>query len=489
MSLQCSRMTALARERLRARQTTKAAASTDETLRAFIPRVSPQYIAPDHLTPVLSLFERIAAGEKVRACVSIPPQHGKTETVLHALAWLLSRRSAWRITYATYQQDQSDDKSYTARDIARRAGVELVADRQNLRMWRTTRGGGCLFTSVDGPATGQGAQVFVVDDPYKGRTEAMSATTRAHVERWMSGTVLMRGQEDMSVVIIHTRWVEDDIIGRITAGAYGDGWEIVNLPMLADDEGEPAPRPYDTATRVLNPRRAMSDGRTFGWTLDGARRHVLALPEADAEALCQGRPRQRVDGALWRWLWIDTARVAKAPDLRRIVVAVDPATTSGEESDETGIVVAGIGYDGRGYILADESGRYRPEEWARKVASAYHAHKADAVIAESNQGGEMVGAVLRAYGSAGLPVRTVHAKRGKATRAEPVAVLYEQGRVSHVGSLARLEDQLTTWDPGASGASPDRLDALVYAVTDLLGAAPVDASPPKRVRSAPAWGF
>jgi predicted phage terminase large subunit-like protein len=171
------------------------------------------------------------------------------------------------------------------------------------------------------------------------------------------------------------------------------------------------------------------------------------------------------------------------------VVAVDPATTSGEESDETGIVVAGIGYDGRGYILADESGRYRPEEWARKVASAYHAHKADAVIAESNQGGEMVGAVLRAYGSAGLPVRTVHAKRGKATRAEPVAVLYEQARVSHVGSLARLEDQLTTWDPGASGASPDRLDALVYAVTDLLGAAPVDASPPKRVRSAPAWGF
>ena len=209
----------------------------------------------------------------------------------------------------------------------------------------------------------------------------------------------------------------------------------------------------------------------------------LGRQELDGEVLDDSA------GALWRWTWIDAARVAKAPDLRRIVVAVDPATTSGEESDETGIVVAGIGYDGRGYILADESGRYRPEEWARKVASAYHAHKADAVIAESNQGGDMVGAVLRAYGSAGLPVRTVHAKRGKATRAEPVAVLYEQARVSHVGSLARLEDQLTTWDPGASGASPDRLDALVYAVTDLLGAAPVDASPPKRVRSAPAWGF
>ena len=189
----------------------------------------------------------------------------------------------------------------------------------------------------------------------------------------------------------------------------------------------------------------------------------LGRQELDGEVLDDSA------GALFRWAWIDTARVAKAPDLRRVVVAVDPATTSHDESDETGIVVAGIGYDGRGYVLADESGRYRPEEWARRVASAYTTHRADAVIAESNQGGEMVGAVLRACGSAALPVRIVHAKRGKATRAEPVAVLYEQGRVSHVGSLARLEDQLTTWDPATASGSPDRLDALVYAVTELMG--------------------
>lgn len=482
-------MTALAAARL-SQRTTQAKRSTDAPLREFIPRVSPTHVEPDHLAPVLSIFERIAAGERVRACVSVPPQHGKTETVLHALAWLLSRRPSWRITYATYQQDQSDDKSYTARDIARRAGVELVADRQNLRMWRTARGGGCLFTSVDGPATGQGAQLFVIDDPYKGRTEAMSSTTRAHVERWVAGTVLMRGQEDMSVVVIHTRWVEDDLIGRIAAGQYGDGWEVVNLPMLADADGTPSARPYATATRVLNPRRTLPDGRTFGWTLDGARKQLNDTPEAEAEALCQGKPRKRVDGALWRWSWVDTARVAKAPDLRRVVVAVDPATTSHDESDETGIVVAGIGYDGRGYILADESGRYRPEEWARRVASAFAAHKADAVIAEGNQGGEMVASVLRACGSSALPVRTVHASRGKATRAEPVAVLYEQGRVSHVGALARLEDQLTTWDPAASRGSPDRLDALVYALTELMTArAESNAAPPRTITAAPRWGF
>jgi predicted phage terminase large subunit-like protein len=446
------------------------AATKAESLRSFIPRVSPTHVEPDHLAPVLSIFERVAAGERVRACVSIPPQHGKTETVLHALAWLLSRRPSWRITFATYQQDQSDDKSYTARAIARLAGVDLVVDRQNLRMWRTTRGGGCLFTSVDGPATGQGAQLFVIDDPYKGRTEALSATTRAHVERWVAGTVLMRGQEDMSVVVIHTRWAEDDLIGRIEAGHYGDGWEVVNLPMLADDDGTPSARPYASATRVLNPRRTLPDGRTFGWTLDGARKQLNDLPEAEAAALCQGKPRQRVDGALWRWDWISAPRVTKSPDLRRIVIAVDPATTSHDESDETGIVVAGLGFDGRGYVIEDLSGRYRPEEWAQIVARAFERHRADCVVAETNQGGDMVTTVLRACGATGLPVRTVHAKRGKVLRAEPVAVLYEQGRVSHVGALARLEDQLTTWDPAASSASPDRMDALVYALTEMLGA-------------------
>lgn len=286
---------------------------------------------------------------------------------------------------------------------------------------------------------------------------------------------------------------------ELASWRYADAWDQLRFGLRLGAHPQvvitTTPRPTKIIRDLIaGPDTVVTRGRTRdnrvnlapGVVAELERRYAgsrLGRQELEGEVLDDSA------GALWRWLWIDGARVTKAPDLRRIVVAVDPATTSGEESDETGIVVAGIGYDGRGYILADESGRYRPEEWARRVASAYHAHKADAVIAEGNQGGEMVGAVLRAYGSAGLPVRTVHAKRGKATRAEPVAVLYEQGRVSHVGSLARLEDQLTTWDPGASGASPDRLDALVYAVTELLGAAPVDASPPKRIRAAPAWGF
>jgi predicted phage terminase large subunit-like protein len=172
-------------------------------------------------------------------------------------------------------------------------------------------------------------------------------------------------------------------------------------------------------------------------------------------------------GALWRWQWIDAARVTRAPDLRRVVVAIDPAASSHDESDETGIVVAGVGHDGRAYVLADASGRYRPEEWARTALALYREHKADCIVAEANNGGEMVAATLRVH-DRGANVRTVHATRGKATRAEPVAALYEQGRASHVGALARLEDQLTTWDPATSRASPDRLDALVWALTEVM---------------------
>ena len=113
-----------------------------EPLADFIPRVSPGMVRPDHLAPVLALFERIARGERVRACVSIPSQHGKSQTVLHALAWLLLRRPTWPLIYLTYQQEQSDDQSHKARGIARAAGVDLAADRANLRMWRTSAGGG-----------------------------------------------------------------------------------------------------------------------------------------------------------------------------------------------------------------------------------------------------------------------------------------------------------------------------------------------------------
>ena len=152
--------------------------------------------------------------------------------------------------------------------------------------------------------------------------------------------------------------------------------------------------------------------------------------------------------------------------LKRIVVAVDPALSVTETSNATGIIVAGVGTDNHGYILEDLSSKLSQVEWAQKAIAAYRRHKADRIVAEANQGGAMVEATLRAVDRS-VPVRLVHASRGKITRAEPISALYEQHRVHHAGLFAELEDEMTTYEPGSQN-SPDRLDALVWALTELM---------------------
>jgi predicted phage terminase large subunit-like protein len=147
-------------------------------------------------------------------------------------------------------------------------------------------------------------------------------------------------------------------------------------------------------------------------------------------------------------------------------VGVAPAATSGEGASDTGIVVASLGRDGHAYVLADASCHLSPGGWGARVVGAYETWEADKIVPEANNGGEMVTFVLRTVNDT-VPVDPVHASQGKRTRAEPVAALYEQHRVHHVGRFADLESQMTTWVPGESD-SPDRVDALVWAVSSLL---------------------
>jgi len=180
-----------------------------------------------------------------------------------------------------------------------------------------------------------------------------------------------------------------------------------------------------------------------------------------------------VPNALWQRENLDRLRISKAnlPEMRRIVVAIDPAATSAEGSDETGIIVAGIGHDKHGYVLDDLSGRYQPNQWARKAIWAYDHYKADRIIAEINNGGEMVEATLRTVNKT-VSYKAVHATRGKVIRAEPIAALDEQGKIHHVGTFPVLEDQLCEFtldfDRKTAGYSPDRLDARVWAFTELM---------------------
>lgn len=176
-------------------------------------------------------------------------------------------------------------------------------------------------------------------------------------------------------------------------------------------------------------------------------------------------------GALWQRANFDDHRAASVPDLRRIVVAIDPSGTAGasDNGDSIGIVVAGRGVDGRAYVLADRSCKLSPDGWARRAVAAYHEFGADRIVAERNYGGAMVEHVIRTVDRK-VSYNEVVATRGKVMRAEPVAALYEQGNVSHVSGLDELEDQLCMIGPeGYTGeGSPDRADAAVWAITDLM---------------------
>jgi phage terminase large subunit-like protein len=205
----------------------------------------------------------------------------------------------------------------------------------------------------------------------------------------------------------------------------------------------------------------------------------LGRQELEAELL------EDVPGALWKRAQIDEQRVTGHPDLVRVVVAVDPEATSGEDSAETGIITVGTGWVEahpvipelveahppsrhlHGYVIADDSVRGTPREWGTAAVTAYRTRRADRVVGEVNNGGEMIEFVLRTIDK-NLPYRSVYASRGKATRAEPISSLYEQGLIHHVGTFPELEDQLCTWVPGESARSPDRLDALVWGFTELV---------------------
>lgn len=177
-------------------------------------------------------------------------------------------------------------------------------------------------------------------------------------------------------------------------------------------------------------------------------------------------------GSLWTRdiLEEQTLKASEIPskeDLNRIVISIDPAITENEESDLTGIIVAGVDVNGNTYILEDHTDQYTPQGWASKAISLYHEWEADRIVAEKNQGGSMVRHTLKTEDET-VPVRLVHASKGKMARAEPVSALYEQKKVFHAEGLDKLEDQMVSWEPLGSIGSPDRLDAMVWAVTDLV---------------------
>ena len=266
---------------------------------------------------------------------------------------------------------------------------------------------------------------------------------------------------------------------------YPEAWDMLMLGMRLGNDPRvvvtTTPRPTKLIRALIaDPTAVVTRGSTYENQTNLAPAFLqqiirkyegtrLGRQELEAEIL------DDVPGALWTRGVIEASRACAAPPLIRVVVAIDPAATSSEHADETGIIVAGMDGQGQGWVLADVSGRYPPAEWARTVIAAYRSHRADRVVAEVNNGGEMVEATLRVI-DPNVSFAAVRAARGKLTRAEPVAALYEQGRVHHLGVFPQLEDQMCGFVPAdhgdfgqrPMGCSPDRADALVWALTDLL---------------------
>ena len=225
---------------------------------------------------------------------------------------------------------------------------------------------------------------------------------------------------------------------------------------------------------IASPQSHITRGSTFD-NIDNLAKPFLETIKKEYEGTRLGNQElyaemlEEADGALWTTEVLDGCTVEQKdiPELNRIVVSIDPAVTSKTESDMTGLIVAGIDVNGIGYVLEDATDRYSPAEWAAKAISLYQEYSADRLVAERNQGGDMVRRTLEAEDEA-VPIRLVHASRGKMARAEPISALYERGKVKHAKGLDELETQMRTWEPLGSMGSPDRLDACVWALTDLM---------------------
>lgn len=321
------------------------------------------------------------------------------------------------------------------------SGLLAVVRPEEIAVWRRASGE-VHFES------GARAFVYSADAPEKLRGPEHEAAWCDELGKWRAG----RGDKAWDNLVMGLRRGDRPRV-LVTTTPRGNALmrRVKALPDLVQTLGKTRDNPHLPASFVA----AMV--AEYGGTLKGRQ-------ELDGELI------EEVEGALWQRGLIERQRVRAAPALVRVVIGVDPP--AGTEGDACGIVAVGLGADGLGYVLEDASVQgLAPEGWARAVAACAARHDADRVIAEKNQGGSMVESVLRAA-DAVLPVRLVHASRGKSARAEPVSALYETGKVWHAGAFPELEDELCGLQAGGGydgpGRSPDRADALVWALTELM---------------------
>jgi predicted phage terminase large subunit-like protein len=438
-----------------------------EPLAKFIARISPHHPAPPHLAYVISRLER-AAYEPIRLCVSMPPRHAKTTLIQHAFAWWLAWSPADTCAYASYSNDQAFSKSRVTRDLAEAAGVVLNDDMANLSEWRTADGGGALFGGAGSGLTGKGVTgLMVVDDPLKDRKEANSRTIRDVRFDWLKDVVMTR-LEGASVIVVHTRWHPDDMIGRIEKEM--PDFEVVNLPALAE-ENDPLGRAFGDA---LWPNRGLPE-----FTREGLERTRRTLGAYTFDALYQGRPRPRGAKVFGPPHYYDPSRKDFTGTRRGI--GADPAATDSTASDYSA-AIAGR-FEGR----EDTKTLYITEVYRHQVQVPQFVNDLRAMQARNDQTeavvegagiGKAVISTLKAVDTK-IRVRESPTDGDKFQRAQGVAAAWNEGRVlvplTPVGEEPApwLKDFLDEVDDftGVHDDTDDQVDALAHLWNgDRLGA-------------------
>jgi phage terminase large subunit-like protein len=426
----------------------------DESLEAFIRRISPHLAPAPHLEPLIRLIER-ARHERVRALISMPPRHGKTLSILHGLAWWLKNSPADVCAFFSYGDDLARSKSRTARHLAVSAGVKLASDSANLSEWRTTAGGGLLAGGAGGALTGQGVTgLFVIDDPIKNREEADSAVVRNKIDEWIREVALTR-LEGASVLLVQTRWHPDDPSGRLAAAG---GWEVLNLQAVAEG-ADPLGRAPGEA---LWPERFPIE------ELDAIRRQI---GEWSFAALYQGLPRPRGTAVFGEPSRFDLE--AWRPEAARVVIGADPAASEKTSADYS--VACVLAVEGRGDRM---TGRVL-EIWRGQVAIPKFTERLRALSAkwfncpiavEAVGGFKAIPQMLRQVDPL-LRLVEVAVRGDKFTRAQPVAAAWNDGRILIPTSAPWVEPFLAEVQAfsGVRDRQDDQVDALAHAWNSIVG--------------------
>lgn len=420
-----------------------------------------------------------------RLIINVPPGYTKTEMAsIGYMARGLAINNQARFLHLSYSHKLALTNSAATRGITKSKEFQAMwrirtkDDVDSKEIWHTMQGGGVTATAAGGQVTGfraghMDAEAFsgalIIDDPVNPKAAGYD-DQRKHVNDQYNETIASRlAIESVPIILVMQRVHWDDLAGYLLRGGSGEIWHHLTMPVQIDNN-DPYPEEY---THGLPIAHGLPDGWLWPFKHNDAHEVALKAHRRRYWGQYKQRPIKRdEETALWTEETIAKARTLDFGSTRRTVVAVDPAVSSDATSDEHGIAVASE-HDtpNRVTIEADYTRRGSPNDWAQAAIAAYHKHEAAAIVVEKNQGGDMCRETLRNAGFEGI-IELVHASKGKTTRAEPVAALYELGYIAHKPGLGTLEDEMLDFDPltgKSNGKSPNRVDALVWAVTHFTG--------------------